>query len=50
MTKEDTLKIGLALQGIALSLDDRSLERVKDKLKEIETIVAKETNTKGGIL
>ena len=42
MAKEDLLRIALALQEIALSLDDESLAKVKDKLKQIENIVLKE--------
>ena len=42
MTKENKFKIGLALQGIALMLDDATFNRIKDKLKEIEDIVADE--------
>lgn len=45
MTKEDFLKIALALQGIALSLDDATLDRVKDKLQLIEDILKKEAVT-----
>ena len=43
MAKEDLLRIALALQEIALSLDDESLAKVKDKLKQIENIVIKES-------
>ena len=42
MAKEDLLRIALALQEIALSLDDETLAKVKDKLKQIENIVLKE--------
>ena len=41
MAKEDLLRIALALQEIALSLDDEALAKVKDKLKQIENIVLK---------
>lgn len=41
MAKEDLLRIALALQEIALSLDDETLAKVKDKLKQIENIVLK---------
>ena len=39
MTKENKLKIGLALHGIALMTDEGSYKRIKDRLKEIEDIV-----------
>lgn len=42
MTKENKFKIGLALQGIALSMDDATLERNRDRLKQIEDIIIAE--------
>lgn len=40
MKHENKFKIGLALQGIALSMDDATLERNKERIKLIEEIVA----------
>lgn len=42
MTKENKFKIGLCLQEIALSLDDATLERNRDRLKQIEDILIAE--------
>ena len=42
MTKENKFKIGLCLQGIALSMDDSTLERNRDRLKQIEDIIIAE--------
>lgn len=42
MTKENKFKIGLALQGIALSMDDATLERNRDRLKLIEDVIIAE--------
>lgn len=42
MTKENKFKIGLALQEIALSMDDETLERNREKLKLIENIIIAE--------
>jgi len=39
MSKKDIFEIALAIQGIALSVDDATLERIKPKLKRIEEIV-----------
>lgn len=42
MTKENKFKIGLCLQGIALSMDDVTLERNRDRLKLIEDVIIAE--------
>lgn len=42
MTKENKFKIGLALQGIALSMDDATLERNRERLKLIEDVIIAE--------
>ena len=42
MTKENKFKIGLCLQGIALSMDDATLKRNRDRLKQIEDIIIAE--------
>lgn len=42
MTKENKFKIGLALQGIALAMDDKTLDRSKERLKQIEDIIIAE--------
>lgn len=42
MTKANKFKIGLCLQGIALSMDDTTLERNRDRLKQIENIIIAE--------
>lgn len=39
MTKIQKLKIGLALQAIALLVDSTSYEKIKDKISEIEEII-----------
>ncbi len=39
MTKMDGLKIGLALNHIAMSVDNATFQRIKDWLKEITDIV-----------
>lgn len=41
--KNITLKVGLALQRIALKLDDSTLEKIKPDLEEIEAEVIKLT-------
>lgn len=41
MTKEDKLKIGLAINSIAIMLDLDSYDKVKGRLQEIEDIIAK---------
>lgn len=41
MDKMDLLKIGMALQGIALSCPKSTLGRIQDYLTEIEQIVGK---------
>lgn len=42
MTKENKFKIGLALQGIALSMDEITLKANEDRLKLIEDIIIAE--------
>ncbi len=42
MTKENKFKIGLCLQEIALSMDDVTLEKNRERLKLIEDIIAGE--------
>lgn len=42
MTKENKFKIGLALQGIALSMDEITLKANEDRLKIIEDIIIAE--------
>lgn len=42
MTKENKFKIGLCLQEIALSMDDATLEKNRERLKLIEDIIAGE--------
>ena len=39
MTKEQMLKIGLALNRIAMLVDDSTLEKIKPSLDEIEATV-----------
>ena len=39
--KVDALKIGLDLNGIAMLVDDETLEKIKPRLSEIEQIVLK---------
>lgn len=40
---KDALKVGLAIQNIALSLDDNSLKKISDNLKTIENEFVKLT-------
>lgn len=47
MTKDDKFEIGLALHAISMMLSDEDYERVKQHLKRIEKIVAKQTEQKG---
>lgn len=42
MTNENKFKIGLCLQEIALSMDDATLEKNRERLKLIEDIIAGE--------
>ena len=42
MTKENKFKIGLCLQGIALSMDEITLKANEDRLKMIENIIIAE--------
>ena len=42
MTKQDGLKIGLALNHIAMSVGDTTLKKIKPFLKQIEEICVKE--------
>lgn len=42
MNKEDKFEIGLALNKIAMLLSDEDFNKVKDSLKHIEEIVAKQ--------
>lgn len=42
MTKENKFKIGLCLQGIALSMDEITLKANEDRLKLIEDIIIAE--------
>lgn len=42
MTKENKFKIGLCLQGIALSMDEITLKANEDRLKMIEDIIIAE--------
>ena len=42
MTKENKLKIGLALNGIALLVGDATFQKIKDRLDVIEEIVSAE--------
>lgn len=42
MTKENKFKIGLCLQGIALSMDEITLKANEDRLKMIEEIIIAE--------
>jgi len=41
MDSMDTMKIGLLLQSIALSVDDENLKKISSDLNEIEEIVLK---------
>ena len=43
MTKDDKFKIGLALNKIAMMLSDEDFHKVKDLLKQIEQIIAEQT-------
>ena len=45
MTQINKLKIGLALNAIAMLSDEFTYDRIKDRLKEIEQIVAEEPDT-----
>ena len=45
MTQINKLRIGLALNAIAMLSDEFTFDRIKDKLKEIEQIVADEPDT-----
>lgn len=42
MNKDRQLRIGLALNRVAMKLDDESFEKVKADLKEIETLILEE--------
>jgi len=42
MTKENKFKIGLCLQGIALSMDEITLNANEDRIKLIEDIIIAE--------
>lgn len=42
MTKENKFKIGLCLQGIALSMDEITFKANEDRLKMIENIIIAE--------
>lgn len=42
MTHENKFKIGLALQGIALSMDEITLKANEDRIKLIEEIIIAE--------
>ena len=44
MNKDRQLRIGLALNRVAMKLDDESFEKVKADLKEIETLILEEIN------
>lgn len=41
MTNKENLKAGLALQNIAMSVDDKTLERIKEPLKYIEDLLCR---------
>lgn len=43
MTKDEKFQIGMALNKIALSLSDEDFHKIKDYLKQIESIVAEQT-------
>jgi hypothetical protein len=45
MTKENKFKIGLALNGIAMLVDDNTLNKIEDRLNIIENIVINEPDT-----
>lgn len=38
MTKEQNLELGLAIQGIAMSVDDKTLKRIKPMLEKITRV------------
>ena len=42
MTRSNKLKIGLALNAIGMLVDDENLNKIKDRLTEIEQIVSAE--------
>ena len=48
MTKQDGLKIGLALNHIAMSVDDATFQRIKGWLTDIEEIVKANIEEDGG--
>lgn len=43
MTRDEKFQIGMALNHIAMSLSDEDFHKVKDYLKQIENIVAEQT-------
>ena len=43
MTRDEKFQIGMALHKIALSLSEEDFHKVKDYLKQIENIVAEQT-------
>ena len=45
MTKNDKFRIGIALQNIAMAVDDKTLDRIKDRLETIEDIISKQPDT-----
>lgn len=47
MTKQDKFRIEIALQNIAMAVDDKTLDRIKDRLETIEEIVSKEPDSEG---
>ena len=47
MAKEDKFEIGLTLNKIAMLLSDEDFHKVKDLLKHVEQIVAKQTESTG---
>ena len=48
MTKDEKFQIGMALNHIAMSLGDEDFQKVKGYLKDIEKIVAEQTEPKQG--
>ena len=44
MDKNDNLQIGLAINHIAMSVDDETLERIKPWLNRIEEIILRNTS------
>ena len=44
MDRNDNLQIGLAINHIAMSVDDETLERIDPWLKRIEEIVLRNTS------